>query len=189
VIEAHSILGLTPFFAFVTGVFLWLGSLAAGWVDNWAAYRRLYEAMEFQSGLTALFGKSGAKRFADFLRRNTAGIGGNIALGFLMGLVPKVFSTIGIPLDARHVTLSTGLVSIAAFSAGMDIFSGSVLLEAILGIVACGFLNIGVSFSLAFFVAVRSRGLHSNTRSRLYRKVLKRILMRPWQLFLPPRQA
>ncbi len=44
-VESLSVLGATPLYAAITGVLLWLSALCAGWFENWAAYRRLPEAI------------------------------------------------------------------------------------------------------------------------------------------------
>jgi site-specific recombinase len=48
-------------------------------------------------------------------------------------------------------------------------------------------LNLGVSFVLAFRVALRSRGIRLADRSRIYHAVRARLWRQPLSFVLPPR--
>jgi site-specific recombinase len=48
-------------------------------------------------------------------------------------------------------------------------------------------LNLGVSFFLAFRVALRSRGIRLADRSRIYRAIRHRVLSAPGSFIAPPR--
>ena len=48
-------------------------------------------------------------------------------------------------------------------------------------------LNLGVSFALAFSMALRSQGLRSTTRRLLQRDVLRYVLQHPLKVILPPK--
>ena len=77
---------LTIVYAAVTGVLLWLSSLAAGAASNWSAYRRLPEATREDARIKRLFGKPFAQKLGDFVEHNLGGMVGYAALGFLLGL-------------------------------------------------------------------------------------------------------
>jgi site-specific recombinase len=49
-----------------------------------------------------------------------------------------------------------------------------------------GVLNLGVSFYLAFRVALRSRNVPTAGRSRIYRAILKRMRTQPLSFAWPP---
>jgi hypothetical protein len=61
----------TIFFAALTGVLLWLSSLAAGWFENWVVYRRLPEAIEHHR-YGKRFGRHRMAKMARFLEREAA---------------------------------------------------------------------------------------------------------------------
>ena len=84
---------------------------------------------------------------------------GNISLGFMLGMSSIVNKILGIPFDIRHITISAGNVSIALYGLGIKNIPTTYLIIIFLGVLAIGFLNFLVSFSLAFIVAVRSRGV------------------------------
>ena len=178
----------TVVFAALTGVLLWLSSLAAGWFENWIVYRRLPEAIEHHR-----YGKRvGRKRMvkiARFLEREAAGFGGSIALGCLLGMLPVVARFFGLPLDVRHITLSTGSLTLAMSSLGVHGVGWSAFLSAVAGIAIIGLLNFGVSFALALVVALRARDVPRGERTTLAGAVVRRFLRRPIEFFYPPRDA
>ena len=67
----------------------------------------------------------------------------------MLGLVPPVLGFVGLPLDVRHVTLSTGQLAAAAGALGPDILKMSAFWWCVAGIACTGVLNLGVSFYLA----------------------------------------
>jgi site-specific recombinase len=73
-LESFSLLGPTPLYAALTGVLLWLSSLAAGWADNWFALHRLRDAIAYQRRLHFAFGASNASRIAQAISNNVAGV-------------------------------------------------------------------------------------------------------------------
>jgi site-specific recombinase len=186
-LESLSVFSATPIFAAVTGVLLWLSALCAGWFENWAAYRRLPEAIAASPRLGRLFGKARAQRIADVVGANVAALGGNVSLGFLLGMVPMVALFFGLPLEVRHVTLSTGQLALSAWAHGAGVFALPVFWTAVAGIGVIGFLNLTVSFSLAMWVAIRSVGRGAVSRRRLVRAVLAHLVSAPRDFFLPPR--
>jgi site-specific recombinase len=74
----------------------------------------------------------------------------------MAGFIGEIF---GIRFDIRHITISAGNTSIAVYGLGIHNIDRWYLVTVLLGVLGIGFLNFLVSFSLAFFVAVRSRGI------------------------------
>ncbi|MFJ4289991.1 site-specific recombinase [Cupriavidus sp. NPDC089707] len=188
-IESFSILGPTPLYAAFTGVLLWLSSLIAGWADNWFALHRVHDVMAYNRRLHYVLGARGATRLADFWKSNLSGIVGNVSLGFLLGLGPEILSFFGPHMEVRHVTLSTGSVGTAIGVLGLDALHMPSLWLAVAGIALMGVLNVGVSFALAFNMALRSRNLRRVDRAELSAAVRRRILKHPLSLVMPPRAA
>ncbi len=188
-IESFSILGPTPLYAAFTGVLLWLSSLIAGWADNWFALHKVHDVMAYNRRLRYVLGEHGALRVADFWKRNMSGISANVSLGFLLGLGPEILSFFGPHMEVRHVTLSTGSVGTALGVLGLDALRLPSLWLAVAGIALMGVLNVGVSFPLAFHMALRSRRLRRVDRAELSAAVRRRILKHPLTLIVPPRAA
>lgn len=169
-------------FAALTGVLLWMSSLGAGWLENWVTYRRLPDALAEHRVGARLVGRVTMIRVANFVRNQSAGIGGNVTLGILLGMTPVIGSFFGLPLDVRHITLSAGSLAFAGSTLG----PGAITLAACGGIAAIGLMNFGVSFVLALAVALRAREVTQRERLGLATTLLSRFLRRPWQFFLPP---
>ena len=91
------------------------------------------------------------------IARDVSAYAGSIVLGMLLGFVPAIGAFTGLPLDVRHVTLSTGQVVLAAASVGG--WAENRIVWPLGGVALMFFLNLGVSFSLALWVASRARGV------------------------------
>ncbi|HWM85568.1 MAG TPA: hypothetical protein VNO33_07015 [Kofleriaceae bacterium] len=186
VASLHPLESGTLFFASLTGALLWLSSLGAGWLENWTAYRRLPEAIEHHR-VGSVIGRRTTRWLARGFARHVSGLGGNLTLGLLLGMTPVLGVFFGLPLDVRHVTLSTGSLTLAGVSLGQGAAGQSAFLWAALGIVFIGLLNFGVSFALALMVAFRAREVGQLERLRLVGAVLRRFARSPLEFFIPPR--
>jgi site-specific recombinase len=186
-IQSLSIWGATPIYAAYTGVLLWLSAVLSGWIENWTAYRRLPAALANQPRLVYAFGEDRMHRVAAWFERNIAGLGGNIALGFLLGMTPEIARFFGVPLEVRHVTLSTGSLALAVSTLGVGALSTGPFWMACAGIAVIGFLNLTVSFTLALWVAIRATRAGALSRRRVFRALFARVLKSPRDFLLPPR--
>jgi site-specific recombinase len=185
VIKAHSIFGFTPVYAAITGVFLWLSSVFAGWIGNWFVFHELPAAIEYNKNLRRVLGWQRAKSISEYLRANIATLGGNISLGFFLGMTPKVAAFFGITLDSRHVTLSTGTIALAASVLGPEVLQTKMFAFAVAGVLVAGVLNVFVSFGLALWIAGRSQRLKKVQSWILYRRIISAFLHRPWRFVFP----
>lgn len=176
----------TIFFAALTGVLLWMGSLAGGWFENWSTYHRLPEGIA-RHPLGKVFGAERMRRAADGLSRNASGWATNVALGFLLGFAPAVGRFFGIPFDVRHVTLSTGQLAIAAASLGQGWFGDGAFLRGLAGIGVMFVLNLSVAFSLSLHNAARAYEMEAGELGGVLRHVLRQALRRPLDFVRPPR--
>jgi site-specific recombinase len=172
-------------YAVFTGVLLWLSSLFAAWADNWFVFHQLGHILAQHRGLHHWLGPTRTRRLAVWLEHNLAGLAGNISLGLLLGIVPSIAVFFGLPLDVRHVTLSTGQVTAAFAVLGGEHFWILSTAWIVIGILGVGFLNILVSFSLALFVAIRARNVRGPELQLFHRALLKRLLKSPFSFMLP----
>jgi site-specific recombinase len=172
----------TIFFAALTGMLLWVSSLGAGWLENWVTYRRLPEAIRHHR-LGRVVGRDRLAKVADFVANHSAGIGGNVTLGFLLAMVPVFGAFFGLPLEVRHITLSTGTLTFAGCTLG----AGAISVSACIGIALIGLLNFGVSFAFALAVAFRAREVSARERVGLAVSVWKAFLRQPLRFFYPPK--
>jgi site-specific recombinase len=175
----------TIFYAALTGVLLWSSSLAAGWLENWAVYRQLPEAIAHHP-IRRFVGRRVMAAVSRAFARNVSGFGGNISLGVLLAMTPIAGKFFGLPLDVRHVTLSTGALTLGVSSLGSSAGWSSILAAAG-GIAIIGSLNFGVSFMLALAVALRARQVERSDRWRLLSSLIATFVRSPLQFFWPPR--
>ena len=187
-IKSFSILGPTPLYAFYTGLLLWASSLASGWCENWYTYHRISPALAANRRLNFIFGAVRARVLSIFLKKNILGISSNVSLGFLLGLSPVLLQFVGIHMEVRHVTLSSGAVAIALASLTNEQIFSYDFLEALFGVLSMGILNISVAFSLALFLAIKARQVRAPKRRLIYKAVLRRIYQSPISFIWPAKQ-
>jgi site-specific recombinase len=178
----------TLLWAALTGVLLWVSSVAGGWLENFFVYRRIPEALAHHRGLRRLLGEARARRLADDVLHHVAGVGGSVMLGTLLAVAPGIGSFFGLPLDVRHVTLTFGSLAFAGCALGPDAVMEPGFLAALAGVLAIGALNFGVSFALALAVALRARDGSIRDGLLLLRVVAARLLREPRTFLLPPRE-
>ncbi|QNB06892.1 site-specific recombinase [Herbaspirillum frisingense] len=182
-----SLVGPTPLYAALTGILLWLASLAAGFADNWFALRRVREVVSNHRRLVHGLGAMRAQRCAAWLERNVATIAGSLALAVLLGMAPVVAAFFSLPLDIRHVSLAAGALTAAAFSLGWESLMTPAFWLAAGGVAITALLSVAVAFACALALALRSRDLPRRARNVAMRAVLRRFVVRPWYFILPER--
>ncbi len=187
VLHSLTLLGPTALFAAFTGVLLFVSSLLAGWAENWFVYHRLDSAIAWNPRIVQRLGAARAQRWALWWRQHVSGLAANVSLGFLLGLTPAVLAFMGVPLDVRHVTLASGQLAAALGALGFGLLLEPAFWWCVAGIAATGVLNLSVSFGLAFNVALRSRGVQVQMRSRIVRALWQRARQAPLSLVWPPR--
>lgn len=176
--------GTIPY-AILTGVLLWASSIGAGWLENWAVYRRIPEAIA-KHRLGRIFGKRLLGWLGKLFSKHVAGFGGSVTLGVLLGMTPAFGKFFGLPLDVRHVTLSSGALALSVKGLGMEALTDPATGWAVLGIAAIGSMNFGISFLLALGVAFRAREVPVWRGVRLLFAVLGRFVRSPLQFIYPP---
>ncbi len=186
VLGSITLLGPTALFAAFTGVLLFASSLVAGWAENWFVFHRLDSAIAWNPRIVARLGAARAQRWARWWRMHVSGVAGNVSLGLLLGLVPVLAQFFGLPLDVRHVTLASGQLGAALGALGFGLLGEAAFWWCVAGIAVTGVLNLGVSFWLAFKVALRSRGVRVQDRARIGAAVRRRMLRQPLSFVLPP---
>jgi site-specific recombinase len=164
----HPWRSMTILFAALTGCFLWLSSLVAGWTANWMVLHRLPEGIAQSRGIRQSLGAGRALRLADFVKHHLSGVAGYTCLGLLLGLLPFVGVFAGIPLEVRHITLAGASL---AYDFSALAWSRAVpwpdLGWAAVGLMTTGLLNFGVSFALGLWLALRARNLGTGGRRKL----------------------
>ena len=172
--------------AALTGVLLFLAGLLSGFFDNKAAYDRIPERIAHLGWLRRLIGPQRTDRLADYIGRNLGSLAGNFLLGIMLASLAPLGEFLGLPLDVRHVTLSSANFALALTSLDFHI-SLLTLAETLAGIALVGFTNLAVSFVLALWVALKARGADITASQGLAALLLERLRTEPARFFVPPR--
>ncbi len=188
VLHSLDLRGPSLLFAVLTGVLLFASSIMAGWVENWFVLQRLDSAIRYHPRISATLGLERADRWASFMRRNISGLAANVSLGFMLGLIPAFATFFGLTLEVRHVTLSAGQLAAAAASLGPALLAQSAFWWCVAGIALTGVLNVGVSFYLAFQLALRAHNVSGLDRAHIYQALRQRGRTH-WATFLWPTEA
>ncbi|WP_259368316.1 site-specific recombinase [Chromobacterium violaceum] len=171
--------------AAIAGVFLFLSGLIAGYYDNKAIYRRIPERISGHRLLKRVLGENRAWRLGNYIEHNLGALAGNFYFGMFLGLTGTVGTILGLPLDIRHITFSSANLAFASVALDFQV-PLSVVLLGCAGVGLIGVVNLGVSFFLALWVALRSRKLSGSLLLPLIPMLAKRFLRRPLGFFLPP---
>jgi site-specific recombinase len=187
VLHSLTLQGPSVLYAAFTGVLLFSSSILAGWVENWFVLHRLDSAMRYNPRFTAVLGVKRAARWARFWRHNISGLAANISLGFILGLVPAILGFFAIPLDVRHVTLSSGQLGAACASLGPEVLQHPDFWWVVAAIPLIGLMNVCVSYFFAFRVALRAHDVSAIGRKLIYQSIGRRLLLAPLSFVLPAR--
>ena len=180
----HPLASGTAFYAALTGVILWMAALAGGWFENFAVYYQLPEAIA-QHPLGSKVGELRLKKFSVLLNKNLGGWSTSIVLGYLLGFTPVIGHFFGLPLDVRHVTLSTGTLALAVAHFGTQSVGRTWFYQAVAGIAVIFVLNLFVSFSIAAYVGLRAYDVSPREQFAILRFLIVDGLKSPLRFIWP----
>jgi site-specific recombinase len=180
----HPLASGTAFYAAITGVILWMAALIGGWCENFAVFYRLTDAVA-QHPMGIGLGEPRMNQLAAILKRNLGGWSTSIALGYLLGFTPVFGHFFGLPLDVRHVTLSTGTLSLAVAHFGAASVSRNWFYQAVAGIGVIFILNLFVSFSIAAYVGLRAYNVRPKEQLEILRFLVVNGLKSPLRFMWP----
>jgi site-specific recombinase len=169
----------------IAGVYLFLSGLIAGYYDNKAIYRRIPERLAAHPLLNKLLGKHRAWKLGHYVEHNLGALAGNFYFGLFLGLTGTIGIILGLPLDIRHITFSAANLAFGLVALDFQLPLGMIALYCG-GVALIGFTNLAVSFSMALWVALRSRKLSGRQVLPLLPLLLKRFIRQPLQFFIPP---
>jgi site-specific recombinase len=185
--QLYPLEGGALFFAAVAGVWLFVAGLVSGYADNLAAYSRTGDRVARLPWLRRLLGSGRAAGVGSYLDKNLGGLAGNVFFGLMLGLTPAVGIGLGLPLDIRHVAFASANLGYALTSLDFSLDSGRII-HACAGVALIGMVNLGVSFTLALWVAMRSRGADFSGVIPLLPRLWRRFRARPAGFFIPQRE-
>jgi site-specific recombinase len=172
------------FFAAIAGIGLFLSGLVSGYCDNQARYHRLASRIAISPALKWL-GTRNANKFGNYLDAHYGAILGNLFFGLYLGLMSEMGKLTGLPLDIRHVTFSSANWGTALATLDFSKFTGLFIWSCI-GVFGIALINLLVSFSLALYVAMKSKNLGMSGVMALGKLLLQRFLQHPFAFFAPP---
>ena len=174
----------TALYAIETGVILWLAALAGSWMENAAVYYRLAEAVA-QHPVSSRLGEAFSRKVSRIVKHNVGGWCTSIVLGYLLGFTPVLGEFFGLPLDIRHVTLSSGTLALAAARFGTTSLGNRWFYHAVVGIAVIFVLNLFVSFTIAAFVALRAYDVGPHEQWSILRFLASGAIRSPLRFLLP----
>jgi site-specific recombinase len=183
----HPWQSLALLYACFTGFFLFLSGIIAGYVENHVIYGKVPERLSMHPILTNTMSKKRLNRIVNLFRRSSGALAGSISLGFFLGIAGPLGKIMGLPFDIRHITISAGNTAIGFYGLDHQV-PLSYMAVIIFGVLMIGFLNFLVSFSLAFLVAVKSRGIRLKDYPEFIGILWKFIRRHPFDFFFPPIQ-
>ena len=183
--DQHPWHSLALLYACFTGFFLFLSGIIAGYVENHVVYGKIPERLKTHPVLSYTMSTKRLNKLVNFVRRGSGAFAGSVALGFFLGIAGPLGKVMGLPFDIRHITISAGNTAIGYYGLDHNL-PLSYTLVVVAGVLMIGFLNFMVSFGLAFFVAVRSRGIQLKDYPELISVVWRYFKKYPMDFILPP---
>jgi site-specific recombinase len=185
--DQNPLTSLAWVYACITGVCLFTSGIISGYVDNKVVYGNIGARMKEHQGLRKIMKGSTLSRVSDFVVKNLGGIVGNVSLGFMLGYAKLIGEFFGIPFDIRHITIST-----AYFAFGVDGLDNQLSaydwIWTTIGVIGIGFFNFLISFSLAFYVAVRSRNVPLSRLPFAGKLIWQYLIRYPQDFIFPPKK-
>ncbi len=157
------------FYALLTGVLLSSTGIIHGWVENWMTFRGIPQMLSESFLVENFLSLKKRKDLSRWLQKNLAGVVANIVLGFLLAFSPIFGKFFALPLEVRHVTLSTGSLTFALSSLGIEKLNPSILWTCISGIFFILAGNILTSFALSMWLALKAKGLQWYDLKRVFK--------------------
>ncbi|PJK15235.1 recombinase [Lysobacteraceae bacterium NML07-0707] len=176
----HPLAGGALFYAAIAGVWLFCSGLIAGYFDNRFDLLAMRERIIHHPVLRWLMPSHWREKMGDYLADHYGALWGNFLFGMLLGMSAFAGLLTGLPIDIRHVAFSAANLGLVG---GLDWADFLVYLSFALMI---GGVNLLVSFALALMVGLRARGLRVPDPLGILRALLGKLMVAPWEFFLPP---
>ncbi|MGM8870662.1 site-specific recombinase [Psychrobacter sp. 2Y5] len=171
--------------AAIAGVYLFLSGLIAGYYDNLAVYNHIGARIQRHRLLKLILPKSWLMRLGGFVEANLGAIMGNFLFGVFLGSTATIGYIFGLPIDIRHIAFASANLAHGLFNLPAADMSWGLIAISTLGVALIGIVNLMVSFSLALFVALRSKEVRFFEWSRLTRLVFGHVISHPSDFFWP----
>ncbi len=175
------------FYAAIAGVCLFVSGLIAGYHDNLAVYNKIPQRLRALTFLQKILGIARLDRVARYVENNLGALAGNFYFGCLLGGMTAIGVLFGLPFDIRHIAFSSAFVGFSAVSLDF-MLSWQTIVFVALGLALIGVVNLAVSFSLALYVAMKSRKVRFKQWRLLLRNLITRLAQHPAEFVMPPKK-
>lgn len=189
---AHLIQDINPFaslalfHAAIAGVCLFLAGLVSGYYDNKSNYNRIPQRVRQLHWLKIVLGEARRDRLAHYVGANLGALAGNFWFGIMLGSMGTLGWILGLPIDIRHVTFSAANLAYGLVGLNFQVSLMTILIS-VLGVFLIGLTNLAVSFSLALYVALKSRQVRFDRSGELIGLLWQRFRTQPGDFLLPPK--
>ncbi len=156
--------------AAITGLWLTLSGVVAGYASASMMARHVPERIRRSLGVRRTIGAVNARRLAGFVESKSGAVMGSIVLGTLLGSTGMIGHLLGLPIDIRHVSFASANLGLAIATLGPEHVNLGLTLAGIAGI---GATNLIVSFSLSLGLALHARHEHIRDLPSLARDLLR----------------
>lgn len=158
-IESLKLFSLVPLYAVFTGIILWTTGLVGGWLNNFMV---LYEIPKIAE----------TRWHSKHIVNHLPIIGSNFFLGFSLGVLPELLKFLSLPLDVRHITLSTGTLFLALPALGFSNVGIDQYLNIGLGLLVIAFFNIATNFYLTIKLAFKASNISKERSKKIFKALL-----------------
>ncbi|ROI10425.1 recombinase [Chryseobacterium sp. H3056] len=170
--------------ASIAGVFLFFSGIISGNVGNSSVFYQIPKRIAKNPLLNYFLGERISQNLSDYYARNCSGIVSNFWFGVFLGVTGPVGKFLGLDIDIRHITFSTGNFAAALYGKDFNIDYYTFWISLVtVGLI--GFFNFAVSFALSMILAFRSRQINSDELKEIYREIVRYFMKNPFRFFLP----
>lgn len=170
--------------AAIAGVFLFLSGIIAGSVANRDKHQNIYYRIQEHPLLKMSFGRVRTQKLAKLYEKKWAGIISNFWFGVFMGTTASIGIFLGLNLDVRHITFSSGNLALGLYGANFNV-SNEMIFWGIFGIGIIGLVNFLVSFGLSMGLAFRSRNIPLSEMRIVAGSIWRHFKHKPGSFFFP----
>lgn len=170
--------------AAIAGVYLFLSGIIAGAVANRDKHQHIYYRIQEHPLLKRSFGRVRTLKIAKLYEKKWAGIVSNFWFGVFMGTTASIGIFLGLDLDVRHITFSSGNFALGLYGADWNVATNAIV-WGIVGIVIIGMVNFLVSFGLSLGLAFRSRNIPLSELRLVAASIWKHFKKKPGSFFFP----
>ena len=169
------------YFAAIAGIFLSVSGFISGYFDNKVKAINLTYRIQHNTFLLRYFSETSLKKSSLLIEKSLGVYLGNISLGFFLGSAFLFSYILPFNIDIRHIAFSSANVGYAIVN---NSFAVTTIILALVSVLIIGFVNFIVSFSMTFFLVLKSRSIKFRSLKQLFRLTLKDFFRNPLDYFL-----